>query len=515
MRNSLLLSIALASVALSSATATGCYSVSGDCGLFNCGSGGTGGAAGGDTGGSGGSGGTTVPDGCVPKDAPGPVADGCGIFVGSIGNDENVGSKGNPVQTLQNAIAKAKEGEKRVYACAETFTESILVDGDVTIFGGLDCTANWAYSSTARTNWTAAPESIPLRIAPGIRLTMEDVDVTAADAAVAGGSSIAIIADNMASLDLTRSAVSSGLAMAGADGDSFPGTASDGAIGSMGVDACLGAQAITPPAPANRCGDIDSAGGSGGISEAIQGSAGNAGLPQITENGGAGEVATACKLGTAGANGMNGQSGDGAIGPGTVDANGYMGVAGDNGSPGTTAQGGGGGGGSKGGSGAGKCADALKAAGASGGSGGSGGCGGQGGNGGRPGGSSIGIVSLGAKLVFSETTITAKSGGAGGTGSDGQLGGAGAPGGNGGVVPPTATLLKAGCKGGLGGNGGTGGKGGGGQGGHSIGIAHTGTPPETTGVILFVASPGSGGAGDGMSDITDGEKGVAADLHAF
>ena len=137
MRTPFLLSVALASVTLSAATATGCYNVAGDCNLFDCGSGG-GGSTGTNTAG-GGTGGTTIPDGCVPRDASGPVADGCGIFVGSIGNDENAGTKGNPVQTLQNAIAKAKEGEGRVYACAEIFTESFTVDADVTIFGGLDC----------------------------------------------------------------------------------------------------------------------------------------------------------------------------------------------------------------------------------------------------------------------------------------------------------------------------------------------------------------------------------------
>lgn len=515
MRNLLLPSVALLAMALSFASAAGCYSVSGDCNLFNCSNGGgSGGSGTGGNGGNGGSGGS-VPEGCVPKDAPGPVADGCGIFVATTGADANVGSKASPLQTLQAAITRAKEGEKRVYACAETFAESFTVDADVTIFGGLDCTQGWAYAPTTRTNWTADPDKVPVHIAGAVSLTMADVDITAADAMVPGGSSIAIIAESMASLSLTRSAVSSGQAAAGADGESFPGTAADGAVGSTGVDACLGPQAITPPAPVNRCGDVDSAGGSGGISEAVQGSAGNAGLPQLSDNGGAGEVASACKLGTAGADGMDGESGDGATGLGAIDESGYVGLAGKSGTPGTVAQGGGGGGGSKGGSGSGKCADATNASGASGGSGGSGGCGGQGGNGGKPGGSSIGILSLGATLAFNETTITAKSGGAGGSGSDGQIGGLGAPGGNGGTVPPAATLLKAGCKGGPGGNGGTGGKGGGGLGGHSIGIAHTGVPPETAGALIFVASPGEGGAGDGMSTTTKGEKGVAKDLQAF
>lgn len=514
MRGPLSSSLVLFAAALSLSAAAGCYDNGNDCTLFDCGTGGAAGSTATSTAGSGGTGAGT-PEGCVPRDAPGPVADGCGVFVSAAGDDSGLGTKASPVRSIAIALARAKDGEKRVYACAESFTEAVVVDADVTLFGGLDCTKDWSYSPTIRTVFTADPDAVPLHVASGARLTVEDIDVTAVDAAAPGGSSIALVAESMASVDLTRSALTAGAAAAGADGESFSGTAPDGATGSTGVDACLGAQAITPPAPVNRCGDVDSAGGSGGISEAIQGSAGNAGLPQLTDNGGAGEVASACKLGTAGADGTDGMPGDGGAGMGTIDAAGYAGVPGEDGSPGATAQGGGGGGGSKGGSGSGKCADAMKASGASGGSGGSGGCGGQGGHGGKAGGSSIGIVSLGATLLFSEVTITTKGGGAGGNGGDGMAGGIGAPGGNGGMVPASAMLLKAGCKGGPGGTGGTGGKGGGGHGGHSIGIAHIGAPPDTTGALLFVGSAGEGGLGDGMTTSTKGEKGVSTNLQAF
>jgi hypothetical protein len=516
-RSPLLPSLLLSLVALSGASAAGC-NTTGDCTFFVCGAGGSGGDATGGTGGAGGgTGGTggSTPVECVPRDASGPVAGGCGIFVATSGTDTGAGTKDSPVSSIQAAIALAKDGEKRVYLCAETFTETVTVDAGVTLFGALDCTKDWAYSGGTRTVLTAASDSIPLRIAAGTALALADIDITGPDATSPGGSSIAVIAESMATLSFNRSAVTAGLAMAGADGESFLSSAASGSMGSAGVNACLGAQAITPPAPSNRCGDIDSAGGSGGISEAIQGSAGNPGLPQLTDNGGAGETAAPCKLGMAGANGMDGQSGDGATGVGMINESGYMGVNGSDGTSGTTAQGGGGGGGAKGGSGASKCTDPLKASGASGGSGGSGGCGGEGGRGGQAGGSSIGIISLGATLTFTDTTITAKSGGAGGNGSDGQIGGFGGIPGTGGMVPPGASLLKAGCQGGIGGVGGTGGKGGGGQGGHSIGIAHIGAPPDKAGVLVFVASPGNGGTGDGMSDTTEGEKGIAAELHLF
>lgn len=521
MRNALLFGFVAIAASISGAASLGCYNVSGDCNLVNCGTGGAGASTtatggGGSTGGTGGEGGTITPVECVPSEASGPIASGCGVFVATSGKDESSGSKESPVKTLGAAFAKAKEGGNRVYACAQTFTEAVTLDASVTVFGGLDCTAAWEYiGTTQRTTWTAASDQTPLHLASDVSLTLEDVNIVAAEAMAAGGSSIAVIADAQSTLDVRRVDVSAGAGAKGADGESFPGTATDGATGSTGVDACTTAQAITAPAPVNRCGDIDSAGGSGGISETVQGSSGNSGLPQTTDNGGAGEVATACKLGTIGANGMNGEAGIGGSGLGTIGVTGYSGAPGGGGTAGATAQGGGGGGGSKGGTGSGKCTDATKAAGASGGSGGSGGCGGLGGNGGLPGGSSIGIVSLGATLVFEDAKIATQKGGTGGTGSEGQIGGAGAPGGNGGAVPGTATMLKQGCKGGTGGTGGNGGKGGGGRGGHSLGIAHTGVAPDFSGAAISFATGGEGGLGTEGIDTTNGSKGLAKDVLGF
>lgn len=518
MRFSRLFGFALIVGSAAGAGAIGCYNAGNDCNYYDCGSGGgtttttTSGGGGGGTGGTGGG----TPDGCVPADASGPVADGCGVFVSPEGKDGNPGSKSQPLATLGAAIEKAKTGGKRVYACAKAFTEAGTVAADVTIYGGLDCDKSWAYvGGSTRTEWTAEADKVPVHVAGGVSLTMVDVNVTAVDAVMPGESSIAILAENAAVVDLTRSEVKAGLAAAGKDGDSFPGTAADGMAGSTGVDACIAAQANTPNAPSNECGDVDSIGGSGGAGSPTQGSAGNPGLPQGDDNGGAGEGAAACKLGTAGVNGMDGPAGTGASGLGLIGNTGYAGVTGTNGMPGVPAQGGGGGGGSKGGTGVGKCADAAKAAGASGGSGGSGGCGGQGGNGGGPGGSSIAIMSLNAKLVFDKVTITAQKGGDGGNGGDGQAGGAGAPGGNGGVVPPAASSLKPACKGGKGGDGGKGGTGGGGLGGHSVGIAFQGDAPDTKGATIFVGQPGVGGNGDGVSDVTKGAKGTAKDVQAF
>ena len=496
------------------ALSAGCYSASNDCNLFDCGTGGGATTSTTATGGAGGGGGGT-PAGCVPSEATGPVADGCGIFVSPDGADGNPGTKAKPLATIGAAVEKAKDGGKRVYACAKTFTEAATLASDVTIYGGLDCDKAWDYSNSNRTQWTAAADATPIHVGAGLSVAILDFDISAADASTPGASSIAILVENAATLDLKRASVKAGLAAAGKDGDPYSTTAADGASGTTGVDACTTAQANTPNAPVNDCGDVDSIGGSGGTGAPAQGSPGSPGQPEGDPNGGAGEGAAACKLGTAGVNGTDGPAGVGATGIGLIGNTGYAGTAGMNGNTGAPAQGGGGGGGSKGGTGSGKCADAAKAAGASGGSGGSGGCGGLGGNGGGPGGASIGIVSLGATLMFDTVTITAQKGGDGGNGGEGQIGGVGAPGGNGGTVPPAATLLKPACKGGKGGDGGKGGIGGGGLGGHSIGIAFLGDAPDAKNATIFVGQPGVGGDGELMNDVSKGASGIAKDVQPF
>ncbi|MBK8253514.1 MAG: PGRS family protein [Polyangiaceae bacterium] len=497
------------------AGSAGCYNVGNDCNLFNCATGGGAGSTA--TAGTAGSGGTgaSTPEGCVPKDATGPVADGCGIFVALSGNDANQGTKTNPLKTLKAAIEKAKADSKRVYACGETFNEPLVVDSNVTIFGALNCTSDWSYNASTRTLLTADPDNLPLRIAQGTSLSAEDFDIAAADAAAPGGSSIAIIAEQQATLTLARSEVVAGVGAAGSPGQSFGDFAADGMKGSIGTDACTAAQTVTAAPPINACTDVESVGGAGGNGLPASGGDGSSGSPLGMTNGGTGDTGTtACKPGSAGQTGLDGGSGAGAAGMGSINSTGYTGVPGENGTPGTTGQGGGGGGGSKGGSGINKCPDAAKSAGASGGSGGSGGCGGQGGNGGAAGGSSIAVLTLGAALIWNDVTITAKAGGTGGDGGSGQFGGLGGSGGSGGKIPMGA-VMNPGCVGQSGGNGGNGGHGGGGMGGHSIAIAHTGAAPDMSGALLFVATAGEGGTGDGVNDSTKGAKGIAAEIQAF
>lgn len=489
---------------------------------------GTGGGAGtGGTGGTGGNGGgtttssTAVPAECVPSTAGDVVSDECGVFVSSsLGSDANDGTKAKPFATITAAFESANG--KPLYLCGEAFAESVSIANSSTIYGGLDCASDWKYiGDTARSTLTAAEDAIPLRVLANQTLTAANIKVVAANAKAAGGSSIAILAEANATLDLLKSDVEAGNGAPGEDGMDVEGMAGAGQNGVDGGAPCSAATVNGGVGPLNECGDVDSIGGPGGTGFQNSAGPGGPGEPgsDVNDNAGGGEVgANNCGNGTAGTPGAAGAPGAGAKAAiGTLNPEtGFAGIAGVSGQPGQPGQGGGGGGGARGGvtgGGLNKCASAASAGGASGGSGASGGCGGVGGPGGGPGGASIAIVSLGATLVFEEVTLTAKDAGAGGDGGDGQLGGGGGTGGKAGTVDAAMTDLNAACKGGNGGAGGKGGRGGGGLGGHSLGIAYLGEPPDTTKATVTVGVPGDGGLGDTAE--TNGDLGLAVPTRDF
>jgi hypothetical protein len=469
--------------------------------------------------GTGGTGGIMVDPGCIPSSSGSPVQNDCGVFVSaSKGDDGNTGTKESPFATIGKALSATKG--KPVYLCGETFGEAVEASGDAVLYGALDCAADWAYSAGQRTTIAPAADAIPLKVTSSVSVELHDVNLTAADATAPGGHSIALLAQAETAVTLTRSDLTAGNGAVGADGEPSGGTAASGGDGDAGAEACTGAMLFGGASVTNSCGTGDSISGLGGIGAETSGGDGSDGSPAGTMNGGQGEAASACTDGTAGDDGADGSSGAGASGLGTLTNEGVAGVAGNDGQPGAVAQGGGGGGGAKGGPGSSggmkECGAVMGAAGnagASGGSGGAGGCGGAGGKGGGAGGSSIGIVSLEAKLTFEAVIIKTANGATGGNGGGGQAGGAGGTGGPGGNVPAAATSLSAACAGGDGGTGGTGGRGGGGLGGHSIGIAHSGTAPSTAGAEISVGTPGDGGAGDG--GMGNGNSGVAAPAQQF
>lgn len=462
---------------------------------------------------------------CVPTAGMDPVADMCGIFVSSsLGDDvAGVGSKEKPYKTLAMGIKTAGPANKPVYACAETFTETLSVAVGVGLYGGLDCKKSWGYVGDARSTLTAEADAVPLTLSNAANgVALFDFKVTAVDAVIAGGSSIAVIADQVTA-SFTRCDLIAGNGMAGLAGvmstDNVGPTVdtTDPAIrGNNGVAACMdkvqslgGASKPNDLCPSSSGGPL---GGAGGPADTMQGSNGGS-IPPTTQTAlggtgqGVGDPTLSCVTGSGqpGAPGMAGGDGAGASGAsaiGQLAISGYAGVAGKIGFDGKAGQGGGGGGGAKG--------KAL-CAGATGGGGGTGGCGGHGGSGGNAGGASIALVSLGATLSFDTVSIALGAGGAGGDGGDGQFGGVGGFGGFGGAGNGTL----AACPGGVGGAGGTGGKGGGGHGGHAIGIAATGNMLLKLPPGVIVSQKGTAGLGGKGGPSQDGDSGVQAEVKIF
>ena len=458
---------------------------------------------------------------CVPTAGMAPVDDTCGIFVSSsIGADiPTAGSKAKPYKTLAAAIAAAGPAKKPVYACAETFTETLTVAVGVGLYGGLECASKWSYTAGGKSTLTTDADAVPLTLAASANgASLFDFTVQAANATLAGGSSIAVIADQVTAAftrcDFIAGNGKDGLAGIASTVGVGPNVPTDPQIrGNDGVDACASATMSFGGAAKDNtlCSAMSGGplGGSGGLGNQNNGGAGDVqpAATKTTALGGQGENVGAwtCSTGdgAVGTGGMQGDDGAGAAGVnalGTIGVSGYSGVDGKDGVPGQPGQGGGGGGGAKG---------KVGCAGASGGGGGAGGCGGHGGTGGKAGGASIGLISLGATLAFDALTIAVSVGGAGGDGGDGQFGGAGGTGGIEGIGNGTNSA----CPGGKGGKGGLGGKGGGGRGGHAIGIAVSGAAPDTKGVKLSqMGTPGLGGKGGTGQG---GDPGVLADVQMF
>ncbi|WP_437336971.1 PGRS family protein [Sorangium sp. So ce394] len=440
------------------------------------------------------------------------------MFVSTKGADGAEGTKEDPLKSINEAIELARsKGTKRVYLCAsdeeEPFEESVTVPAGVTVYGGLNCAAKWAWESGSKTFLTAPQGEVPLRLnAAEGTVRILDLHVKARpividlnnpdDAEKYGQSSIAAIADggsggsDNSSVELVRCTLEADEAASGAPGEAPDSQrATKGSDGNDGNEACTADLVPAALAPENDCGIPDessdnSVGGAGGNGFPNQAGTGSAGSPgeDANPNGGTRTGTGACGAGLVGRNGADGGAGEHASDKGTLSSDGYTGSPGKDGKPGSPGQGGGGGAGARGGSSV--CPrDSAGDGGASGGSGGAGGCGGKGGKGGGPGGSSIALVSIHAELLFKDVHLIASAGGAGGEGAAGQRGGLGGEPGAGGDGP---TTLSTGCSGGAGGIGGNGGPGGKGSDGHSLGIAYLGNPPpeQSEGVFTIDAQGG-------------------------
>lgn len=454
---------------------------------------------------------TSAPATCVPGEGAGPLADTCGLFVSASAEPGGDGSQARPFSTLAAAIEAAKDRpERRVYACAETFAEAVVLPAELTLHGGLDCANGWAFDADART--TIAPTAgIPVTFAPGKKTRVENVEIVAPPGAppdpasanpLSGGSSIAALAQPGSTVELVRCDLEAGDGAPGASAMELPPVAA-AADGGSGDAACLtGAGGL---AGVNGCGDPPTStnggnGGMGGDTVSADGMPGSPGQGAFSAAGGSPQTgATPCTAGDPGQSGDPGKAGAGGALKGTLldeEHKGSPGTAGEAGRPGN---GGGGGGGGK------ACTNDR---GAGGGAGGAGGCAGAKGDGGGAGGSSIALWAVEAEVTLEQVTLTTKKGGAGGAGAAGQQGGAG---GKAGVAGAAADGSEA-CAGGEGGSGGDGGPGGGGEGGHSVAIVWNTVPPKLLETTFLPGAPGVGGAG-GASEAAppDGADGLACD----
>ncbi|WP_437590814.1 hypothetical protein [Sorangium sp. So ce1000] len=448
------------------------------------------------------------------KDAS-TVTDECAVFVSATAAADGDGTKAKPYASLGEAVANA--GNKRVLACTSgAFAESVTIEAGIEVIGGFDCGANWRWSKEARSAIEAPANQIALTVseaASGVKV--RSFAIRAASATEPGGSSIGVaVADVEA--ELAQVDVTAGDGMAGANGET-PTEAPQGGAGAPMTSAsaaCARDELVHGGDPGvTACEDGETRGGAGGLGGITGTDDGNgqkgtdgAPLPEPNPNnkglGGTGQTAGdgECEDGGKGKSGDAGGAGEAGTDT-TLTLAGIEGGDGRSGKTGTRGQGGGAGGGAKAGLFCKVGADTFEGPGASGGGGGAGGCGGKGGGGGKAGGSSLGIVSLGTKLVLREVTVAVGKAGKGGDGVAGQSGangGLGAVGGNASGVSPSI----AGCRGGDGGQGGAGGPGAGGRGGHAVGIAYAMAPNAAVALMNFTEGmAGDGGsAGPGSAD---------------
>ena len=482
--------------------------------------------------------GGTKPDGAAPGCDRKPSEEGfspedrCGVFAAPAAMSGGDGSMAAPFTSLQAAIDAAAASGKVVYACADVFEEAIRLPSGMALYGGLDCSAGWAYTPMKRA--IVAPlasaaeggSEIGAILSPGEGTTViEDVDILAPSGQAPSASSIGLlVADTQA--EIARSAITAGDGKSGAPAEHMADAPSlAGVDGDVGYNICGATNENPgPKGPMKVCGASTSHGGDGGDGGPPPDDPGGDGAPGTPVDpllatsglGGAGQSVNACTPGGQGQGGQKGLPGEGGSGVGSLSLDGFTGAPGASGARGAPGQGGGGGGGSKG-----KALVAcvgqatLARAGATGGSGATGGCGGEGGRGGQWGGSSIAFATLSTKVVeLHDVTLHVGAGGDGGQGAVGQNGGNGGFGKSGGQG---SNGTSNGCPGGDGGHGGAGGPGGGGLGGHAIGVAYTGLAPKGAPMVSYAGStpkPGKGGAPGAGSVLPAGQgtNGLSGDL---
>lgn len=414
---------------------------------------------------------------------PSEVTEKFGYFVTEKGDDEGDGSRTKPFATIGKALSKAKVDGKRVYVCAGSYAEAIVLEDGVSMIGGYDCsTAMWANGTKkSRIESRTSPAMRAKDITTKTRF--EGFDVSAPGATEPSGSSIGFIAENVKDLTIVDVRITSGAGApgrVGVEGLQLRETNANGGKGEQGSYetasavpwfAALGGTSTCEGAP-NHNGGAGGLGGRPGHYLAKQNAITSFWDTLVVH--GAGEVKT-------NAEGKRGAPGASATQMGKLQVDGYVAADGEQGGDGQPGAGGSGG-------------DAIgppyTAAGdfvgqkwisRGGGGGGAGGCPGLAGTPGKGGGASIAVVLFASPITFEKSSMESGNGGAGGRGTFGSNA---LPGGAGGLG-----LHQSGRDGGAGGASGVSGSG---AGGPSWAIAHHDGAPKLVGTTLRF---GAGGAG--------------------
>jgi hypothetical protein len=449
--------------------------------------------------------------GCDPSKSPSEeacvVAETYGVFVSPAGSDSNTGTRSAPVATLGHGMDVAKATGKRVYVCAGSFGEELVIgasrDG-VNVYGGLDC-AGWTYGAGNRVVVAPLGSGYALEL-EGLQtgVTLEDLEFDSQSAPSPGASSIAAFASNSQNVVLERVTLVAGTAADGSPAATSGAGADAGATNWFGTPPAYpelnGASASDAgAAPLTTCTCRDQASSTGGA-----GSGPNnvppptAGLPSYGDAGAGvpGVSGNQCNSQGGGSNGLDAPvatTGTTSTTLGSCSVSGWTPAAGVAGADGPPGQGGGGGGDGKVQSGVG-------------GGGACGGCGGAGGMPGTGGGSSIALLAYQSRLTLVDCLLTAKAAGSGGIGGSGEQGQGG-----GGSGYPLGNLPASGCPGGAGGAGAGGNGGQGGAGGLSLGIGYCGAAPTVDGAVVSgAASLGGVTLGSAGAGAAGGSGGAAA-----
>ncbi len=463
---------------------------------------------------------TAVPP--PPPTKPNEITEQFGVFVSPSGQSNASGTRTAPLASIEAAIERAKnENKKKVFVCEGSYAETLTLADGVSIEGRLDCSApDWKLDETKHVD-LAAPSSPAIRATNITSATRIDgFRVASPDATTPSGSSIAVLAVDSNGLTFANGMITAGNGMKGDDGVEGEqlrqeSTASEARGASEAIAACFwfgvrctNANKWSRPGASGssaRCLGVDgrevsrSRGGTGASTGAYYRVSFHdawvmviAPVPQEPGSG----------TGADGGNGANGLEG-------SLSEQGYRPGDGTRGSSGEVGRGG------DGAAVVGPNGFALGADywwGRLGGGGGAGGCQGLAGTPGKGGGASIGVLALRSPIQIVDAVVTSASGGQGGAGT---LGSDPTPGLSTGETQGVAGNAMNGSRGGVPGVSGHG------AGGPSFAVAHSGASPILTGTRASVGAGGEAAAEQrkvvlGVERVLPaGTKGEALDLKSF